>query len=144
MHNMDDYIAMSLPKLLSFISHLQKERTLEIFVKHISEQKKQSARKYRMDFFLCSKVSQYEYIYIYSHPLVIITVILILIFYKWNIKLTLFFALVEFLPGLHPLSNSTRVTNSLAQNCFSGVGILTRWNNNDHKFSWLITSAHLL
>lgn len=30
---MDDYIAMSFPKLLSPITHLQEERTLEIFVK---------------------------------------------------------------------------------------------------------------
>lgn len=32
---MDDYIAMSFPKLLSPITHLQRERTLEMFVKDI-------------------------------------------------------------------------------------------------------------
>lgn len=39
---MDDYIAMSFPKLLSPITHLQDERTLEIFAKYIPARKRRA------------------------------------------------------------------------------------------------------
>lgn len=42
---MDDYIAMSFPKLLSPITHLQGERTLEMFVKDILLAKQMTERQ---------------------------------------------------------------------------------------------------
>lgn len=42
---MDDYIAMSFPKLLSPITHLQDERTLEIFAKYIPARKQTASMR---------------------------------------------------------------------------------------------------
>lgn len=42
---MDDYIAMSFPKLLSPITHLQGERPLETLVKHVPEGKQMAEKQ---------------------------------------------------------------------------------------------------